>query len=62
MEKYKSVLNANIKETVRKIILIHCLMNGAGIPNDYLSNEQQCQNLYNNMTRAKSLYGKPFVK
>ena len=32
-----------------------------GIPHDdYLSNDQQCQNLYNNMTKVKCLYGKPF--
>lgn len=32
-----------------------------GIPqDDYLSNDQKCQNLYNNMTKVKCLYGKSF--
>jgi len=37
------------------------MLNKEGVcHNDYLSNEQQCQNLYNNMTKVKSLYGMPY--
>ena len=66
-EKYKSVLNdETLKEYDVEKNNFNTLPFGLGsygIPhNDYLSNEQQCQNLYNNMTRSKSLYGKPFVK
>ena len=38
-------------------------LNQYGVINDnYLSNKQQCHNLYNNITKSKCLYGKPLKK
>lgn len=63
--KYKSVLNEkelNEYDVVKNDFnTLPFGLGSYGIPHDdYLSNEQQCQNLYNNMTKVKCLYGKPF--
>lgn len=66
-EKYKDVLNK--KEMLEYDVVekdfntVPFILGKYGVPhNDYLSNEQQCQNLYNNMTKVKCLYGKPTDK
>ena len=63
--KYKSVLDEqqliNYDVVKNDFNTLPFGLGSYGIPHDdYLSNDQQCQNLYNNMTKAKCLYGKPF--
>ena len=63
--KYKNIIENNEKDKYNiqrgNFNTLPFMLNSYGIPhNDYLSNEQQCQNLFNNNTKVKTLYGKPF--
>ena len=62
--KYKSVEKQQLKDyniVKNDFNTLPFGLNSYGITHDdYLSNSQQCQNLYNNMTKVKCLYGKPF--
>lgn len=64
-DKYKSIIENNEKDNFNiqrgDFNTLPFMLNSYGIPHDdYLSNVQQCQNLFNNNTKVKTLYGKPF--
>lgn len=64
-DKYKNIIKNNEKDNYNiqtaKFNTLPFMLNSYGITHDdYLSHKQQCQNLFNNNTKVKTLYGKPF--